>query len=133
MWCLAVVAAIASADTILPVAPIAADRAFTVLHADTDLRAQMREAGERLGSWTILVAGIPLDGPRLTALANAEPHLPLARVVREQLRRPFDVDDLLLYLDDVLVAGNAGRRGEPFVLPMGRARAERVLVHPQEI
>ena len=75
-------AATASADMVLPLAPIAADRAFTVLDADADLRTQMRDAGERLGTWTITVAGVPLDGPRLTALAAAEPRLPFARVVR---------------------------------------------------
>jgi hypothetical protein len=114
-------------------APVPADRAFEVLDGAADLRTRMRQAAEGLGTWSVTVAGVELDGPTLEKLADSHTDHAFTRVVREALRRPFDVEDLLLFLDDVLVAGAAGRRGEPFVVPMGRARSEGILVHPQEV
>ncbi|MEQ1503248.1 MAG: hypothetical protein ABMB14_13510, partial [Myxococcota bacterium] len=98
-----------------------------------DLRAAYKIAGERLGDWTIRVAGASLDGPLLVNLAATAPDEPFVRVLREATRRPLDPVDLLYLLDDVLVAGDAGRRGEPFFFPPGRARTAGVLVHPDDV
>lgn len=145
MWLLASLAALAT-DAVeppapvippVPAKPIGSDREWEVLAAPAgtppDLRAAVRIAGEKLGDWTIRFAGTSVDGPTLIALANAAPDEPFVRVVREGLMRPVDVEDLLYFLDDVLVAGNAGRRGEPFYLPMGRARSNGILVHPDDV
>lgn len=130
----ALAAPVPAAERPPPLAPIAADRVWQVLPAPTDdRRAAVRAAGEKLGGWTIQVAGVTLDGPTLTALADTAPEEPFLRVVREALRRPFDLDDLLYLLDDVLVAGEAGRRGEPFFVTAGRARGAGVLVHPDDV
>lgn len=123
------VALVVSAFAASPLPPIQADRTFTVLTA-SDPRALMQDAGERLGDWTLIVAGVPIDGASLLSLARTRPKDPLQQVVRETLRQPFDVEDLLLFLDDVLASG---RRGAPFVVPPGRARAEGLLLHPQDV
>lgn len=116
-----------------PLAPIAANRTFDVLEPDEDPRVVLRRAGEALGDWTISVAGVELDGPALIAVADASPDEPILRVVRETWRRPFDLTDLLYLLDDVLVAGAAGRRGEAFFVGAGRARSVGVLIHPDDV
>jgi hypothetical protein len=142
MWSLAAAFAFA-ADAVAPPPPkppppIAADREWEELKAPTDsssaqLRAAFREAGAKLGDWKIEVAGTEIDGPLLVKLADSLPDDPFVRVVREAMVRPIDPTDLLYFLDDVLVAGKAGRRGEPFYLPMGRARSAGILVHPDDI
>src|SRR5687768_9261674 len=115
-------------------APIAADRTWEVLAPPTgDRRLAVRQAGERLGDWAIELAGVRIDGPTLTALAATAPDEPFVRVARETLRRAVDLDDLLYFLDDVLVAGDAGRRGEPFFVGAGRARGAGILLHPDDV
>jgi len=116
-----------------PLAPIPANRTFEVLEPDEDARVVLRQAGEKLGDWVIQVAGVDLDGPALVVMADTDPEEPILRAVREQWRRPFDLTDLLYLLDDVLVAGEAGRRGEPFFVGAGRARSAGVLIHPDDV
>lgn len=119
-----------------PLAPIATNRTWDVLsppEGPEGARAVVRQAGELLGDWTLDVAGVELDGPALIALADKSPDEPFLRVVREELRRAIDLPDFLLFLDDVLAAGEQGRRGEPFWIPVGRLRSAGAIVHPSEV
>ncbi len=118
---------------------IQVDRAWEILEppkkkGDPDaLRPVMRQAGELLATWRIHVGGSDLDGARLIAIADKKPDEPFLRLVREELRRPFDLEDLLLFLDDVLVAGDAGLRGKQVWVPGGRARNAGITIHPQDV
>ena len=116
-----------------PLAPIAMNRAWDVLTPSDDRRAMLRQAGDALGDWTIRLSGIEVSGAKLIEVADTAPDEPILRVVRESLRRPFDLDDLLYLLDDVLLAGQKGRRGEPFYLPTGRLRSAGAIVHPKDV
>jgi hypothetical protein len=116
-----------------PLAPIAANRTWDRLTPDEDARVMLAQAGEALGAWTVQLAGIDLDGERLGALAALRPEEPILRVVREELRQAVDLTDLLYFLDDVLVAGEAGRRGEAFFVGAGRARSAGILIHPDDV
>ena len=117
-----------------PLEPIAIDREWDVMQPPgDDLRAGLLRAGELLGDWTLRVAGTSFDGHRLVEIANSAPDEPIVRVLREALRRPFDLLDFLYFLDDVLAAGEAGRRGEPFFVSAGRARGRGVLLHPKDV
>jgi len=116
-----------------PLAPMGANRTWEQLTADEDARVMLRQAGEALGTWTVQLAGIDLDGARLEALADLRPEEPILRVVREELRQAVDLTDLLYFLDDVLVAGEAGRRGEAFFVGAGRARSAGILIHPDDV
>src|SRR5688500_11833004 len=117
MWFLALAAAFATetaapAPKPVPPKPIAADRVWEEIAAPKelkgstpakpllDLRASYREAGEKLGDWTIRFAGTTVDGPALIRLADTAPEDPFVRVVREGLARPVDPLDLLYFLDD---------------------------------
>jgi hypothetical protein len=124
-----------AADTPTPpevLAPIATDRVLQHVPDDAP-RAQLAAAGEALADWTILFAGVPIDGPWLTELAQTPQDEPLVRAARERMGRPVDLDDFVFFLDDVLVAGEAGRRGQPFDVGSGRARSAGLLVHPSEV
>ncbi|TNE88296.1 MAG: hypothetical protein EP330_15350 [Deltaproteobacteria bacterium] len=116
-----------------PLAPIDVDTELDVLTQTEDARAALREAGEKLGTWTLSIAGEDIDGPRLIALADTAPDEPFLRVVREQLGQPVDLPDFLLLLDDVLAAGDAGRRGEPFWISAGRLRSAGAFLHPDDV
>jgi hypothetical protein len=96
-------------------------------------REGLAAAGSQLGDWSIHLAGVDFDGYRLAEIASTDPGLPFQRVLREQLRRPVDVLDFLLFLDDVLVAGESGQRGRVIWMPAGRARAAGVLLHPDDV
>jgi hypothetical protein len=116
--------------------PIAVDAEWEVLEPVADLRevpGALESAARALGDWRIEVAGVPLDGPRLHRAARRARREPVVRAVREELRRAFHPIGLLRFLDDVLVAGEHGRRSEDFVVTAGRARAAGILVHPEEI
>lgn len=117
----------------VPLAPIAIDREWEALQPADDPRAVVRQAGEQLGDWTIDLAGVDIDGPWLLELADTPADEPFVRALRERSGRPIDPDDFLLFLDDVLVAGEAGRRGEPFTVHSGRARAAGILLHPDDV
>ncbi len=115
-----------------PLAPIAADRSFTVLTEADDRREMFAQAAEQLGEWAIELAGVDLTGGLLLQIASTPDDEPLLRSAREITARAVDVDDLLYFLDDVLAAGEA-RRGEPFSVGSGRARSLGILVHPDEV
>lgn len=117
-----------------PPKPINADRVWQILPAPgEDLRPTFRLAGEKLGDWTILLGDHELNGPKLVALADRAPDEPFLRALREEIRLPVDPIDLLYFLDDVLVAGERGRRGERFVVGTGRARSNGILLHPWDV
>lgn len=98
-----------------------------------DYRPVIRRAGELFGDWRINVAGVRIDGPRLLELADGEPQEPFLRRVREVLRRPFDLEDFALFLDDVLAAGERGLRGHLVWVTAGRARNAGITLHPDEV
>ena len=118
-------------------APIAVNRTLEVLPKGTPSeelqREQLRVAGELLGEWEIKLAGVLVTGETLTLLADLSLDAPIEVILREQLKRPTDCADFILLLDDVLVAGAAGRRGEPFDIGAGRMRRMGALIHPDEI
>lgn len=116
-----------------PPPPIDADRQWQVLTPTDDRRVMLREAGQKMGEWRIDLAGQAVDGPWLTALAETEETEPLLRAARERLGQALDLEDFLLFVDDVLRAGEAGRRGEPFSVGSGRARSLGLFVHPDEV
>ena len=98
-----------------------------------DYRPILASAAEKLGDWTLSVAGVAIDGPRLERLANTPAEEPLLRALREDFRRAFDLEDFLLFLDDVLVAGDAGMRGKVIWVPAGRARGAGITMHPGDL
>jgi hypothetical protein len=112
---------------------IATNRRYDVLTEGLSARDALREAGERLDNWVIQVAGHDVDGVFLRELADTAPDEPIERVVRESMRRPVDLPDFLLFLDDVLQAGEQGRRGEPFWISAGRLRAAGAFLHPDDV
>lgn len=118
------------------VASLSINRTWDVLRGggkNPDPRRLLRQAGRELGRWKLQLAGNVLDGKALRALADSAPDEPLVRVVREQLGQAVDVDDLLLFLDDVLLAGRRGLRGETVWVTAGRARAAGILLHPDDV
>lgn len=96
-------------------------------------RALLAHAGTLLGPWLIEVAGVKFTGTSLVQIASADPGYDVVRVVREHLRRPIDLQDFLFFLDDVLLAGEQGLRGQQVFIPSGRARLAGILVHPQDV
>ena len=115
-----------------PIPPMAIDRVWTVLPAADPLGA-LRLAGDRMGSWSIEMAGVTIDGPTLHELASPREGEPLTRHLRETLGRPIDVEDFLYWLDDVAVAHQQGRHNEVWSVPSGRARAAGILIHPDGV
>lgn len=98
-----------------------------------DFRPIIRQAGELLGDWKLNVAGLTLTGPQLVRIADTAPEEPFLRHLRESLRRPFDLVDLALFLDDVLLAGDQGLRGKLVWVPSGRARKAGITIHPDDV
>lgn len=115
-------------------APLETNRRWQLLPpsaTDAERRVALAEAARSLGDWRIHVAGADLDGPRLARWARAPD--PLLRSIREDWGRAVDLDDLLRFLDDVLAAGERGRRGEPFFVTPSRARRAGILLHPSDV
>ncbi|MEZ4315879.1 MAG: hypothetical protein R3F61_00170 [Myxococcota bacterium] len=108
--------------------PLPINRDWDVLKSG-DSREKLGSAAALLGTWEIDLAGVPVNGAVLEPLATGDE--PLVRQVREALKRPVDVEDLLYFLDDVLRAED--RRGERFHVHSGRARAAGILLHPDDI
>ncbi len=98
-----------------------------------ELAGALATAADQFGGWKIELAGVAITADLLRNLSRPPGDEPLLRHVRETLGRPIDLGDFVLWLDDVLVAGRAGRRGEPFVVTSGRARSAGILVHPDDV
>ncbi len=112
------------------------NREFEVLKlapSNDDPRARLALAARELGDWRIHLAGAPIDGPVLARIAATPDDEPLLRAAREELRRAVEIEDLLYLLDDVLVAGRAGHRGEAIWISPGRGRRVGVLVATDEV
>ena len=93
----------------------------------------MAFAGEALGDWKLYLAGVPVDGPRLVALAEGAPGESLEATLRVDLGRPVDLEDFIFFLDDVLRDGARGLRGELVWVTPGRARSAGILLHPDDV
>ncbi|MCO4743145.1 MAG: hypothetical protein KC912_00050 [Proteobacteria bacterium] len=119
--------------TALALEPLPVNGTLDVLEQSADPRAAMAQAGTLLAEWSIHVAGEDIDGAYLTELAALHPDEPFTRVVREKMGRPVDVEDFVLFLDDVLAAGVAGRRGEPLWVSAGRLRSAGAFLHPDDV
>ncbi len=114
--------------------PLPIDDSFGLLErgeGDEGAREALWLAGQILGDWEIELAGVPIDGPFLLSIAEAPAEEPLLRALRETTGRPIDLEDFLLFLDDVLLAEE--RRGECLDVGSGRARSAGILVHPDEV
>jgi hypothetical protein len=90
-------------------------------------------ASRALGDWQLWVGGVGFDGSSLARIVRRAQEEPLLRALREGLRMPIDAEDFLLFLDDVLVAGAGGRRGDLIWVPSGRARKAGILLHPEDV
>ena len=125
-----------SVDEASPPPPIAVNREWDVLRrmdVTHDVRAILAEASEKFGDWTIDLAGVEINGSFLAELATSDPEEPITRHIREKTKRAIDVADFLFFLDDVLLAGQEGRHGEPLFVHTGRARSIGILVHPDDV
>lgn len=98
---------------------------------DLDHRALFLQAGELLDRRPIYIDAVRFDRKMLRRLARASPKEPFLRVVREATRRPVDLEDLLYFIDDVLVARQKGL-GAVWV-PASRARRAGIFVHPDDV
>lgn len=115
---------------------IATNRTLEVLDGPVEparLRAMFRQAGKLLDAWRIYFTYVEIDGVTLRGVAGERPQEPFVRVVREELCRPIDVEDFVYFLDDLLLAGQRGLRGELVWILPGRARGAGLLVHPDDV
>ncbi len=108
------------------------DRVWQVLTATTSPHRQLRQAAEQLGAGRFNLAGQWIDRAALLAVAESPPAEPLTRTIRETFERPVDMQDFLLFVDDLLRSGRDLVRA-PAYLPAGRARAIGVLLHPNDV
>ena len=112
------------------------DRVFDVIPAPPwpgGSGQAMAFAGEALGDWKLHLAGVPVDGPRLVALAEGAPGESLEAALRVDLGRPVDLGDFIFFLDDVLRDGARGLRGQLVWVTPGRARSAGILLHPDDV
>jgi hypothetical protein len=119
-----------------PLTPITTNRHYEVIASDlnpADHRALLHYAGQLLGDWQIHLSGVAFNGPLLIALSETPTREPLLRAIRESFGRAIDLPDFLYFLDDVLKAGEEGRRGEGFYVTPSRARSAGILVHPDDV
>ncbi|OGR08062.1 MAG: hypothetical protein A2341_03945 [Deltaproteobacteria bacterium RIFOXYB12_FULL_58_9] len=113
---------------------IMANRQWDVLVVDEQrpsLRARLRRAAEELGDWQLHIAGVRVDGKTLLELAMTPEQEPIIRAAREKLRCPVDLEDLLLFIDDVLAEPTI--RGKRIWLTPGRARNSGIFLHPDDV
>ena len=119
-----------AAGPALPPGLMATDRQWQVLTATDGDRAKLRQAADRLGAGRLNLAGKWIDGALLRAVVGNDE--PLTRAVREAFERPVDVQDFLLFADDLL-RSDRDLAAKPAYLPAGRARAVGVLLHPNDV
>ena len=91
------------------------------------------EAGEKLGDWSFYIDAMRVDGKRLKKVARKKTKDPFLRVVRENFGRPVDLDDFLYFVDDLLLAGQNGLRGNLVWIPASRARKAGIFIHPDDV
>lgn len=92
----------------------------------------LADAAKKLGKTTIALGGFELDGGTLSAIAKTPASEPILRAVREGLHRPIDLEDFLLFLDDVIRAKR--RIGDrKVVVTSDRARRHGILIHPYDV
>ena len=119
-----------------PTSPLSINRRWEVLNRprnDNQRRRQLLRAAELLKEEvSIKLAGIVVDSELLEELGKTSRREPLLRAVRERFRRPVDLDDFLLFLDDVLVASRKKERRE-FWVSGGRARSAGIFLHPDDV
>lgn len=90
-------------------------------------------AGRALADGSIQFAGVAIDGPRLIALAEGKGSAPIEVRVRENLGRPVDLEDFILFLDDVLRRRAQGLGDQAVWITPGRGRRAGILLHPDDI
>lgn len=100
---------------------------------DAQGRETLASAAQVLEGWRLHFAGVTLDGERLQVLARTPEEEPLVRAVREALGRPVDLQDMLLWLDDLAHDGARVAPHREIWLPSGRARRHGVLIHPDDV
>ena len=105
------------------------NRSFDALQGVTDRQRLWSAAWALEGEPPIELAGVDIDAADLARWASSPDAMSLTRVIREDVRRAVDVDDLLYLLDDVV----SQRPAVPVVLPAGRARSAGLLVHPTDV
>ncbi len=136
IWTLTATLFVLATEAEAPKPPIEPNRKWEVLsrpRTDTQRREALRIAAERLGDDTLLkLAGFDVTPELLRTLAQTPAEEPLLRAIREKTRRPIDLDDFLLFLDDVLAMPEDYRSSGLWVSG-GRARAEGILLHPDDI
>jgi hypothetical protein len=93
----------------------------------------LQRAGESLGTWRVDLAGVKVDGPRLIRLATSAKAASLEAALREDFGRPVDLEDFLLFLDDLLREGEQGLEGEVVWITSSRARKAGIFLHPDDI
>lgn len=106
---------------------------FSAPANDADRRRILLRAAQMLGDRPVNLAGVKISPKLLQEIAQEHAGEPLLRTARELLRRPVDLTDFLLFLDDLLLASARGLPKTPIIVPPGRARNAGILLHPHDI
>jgi hypothetical protein len=109
------------------IAEIPIDRKLEILPEDP--RAALLAAAELLGSRKIVVGGYDFDGAALKRIAESKDES-MVRALREGLHRPLDLEDFILFLDDVAAAKQIPGK---IVVTADRARHHGILLHPFDV
>jgi hypothetical protein len=96
-------------------------------------RCLVLSAGRLLKDWQVTLSDVTFDGKTLVDLTQSARDEPFTRVLREGLKRPIDPRDFILFLDDLLLAGKKGLRGQTIWITPGRARRQGIQVHPDDV
>ncbi|MBX2813213.1 MAG: hypothetical protein KTR25_15470 [Myxococcales bacterium] len=91
----------------------------------------LAQAAQHLKNHTLVLAETPIDANRLQLLAHPPSGESLTRWVREELGRPVDLQDFILFLDDLVVS--SAQLPSTIYLPASRGRAYGILLHPQDV
>ena len=114
------------------VARLPIDRRWEALSdpAEVGYTQVLREAAEKLGSWKIWLGGVSFDGRTLARIAERSQREAVLRAIREQMRLAIDLDDFLLFVDDLLAKGTPG---DAVVLSSTKGRKSGILLHPDDV